>query len=172
MPEQIAFETERLAVHRIGPNDYDAMMEVYGDVELMQYVGDGSPITPEDCKRWIDITIDNYQKRGYGLFIVMSKEELGLIGFLGITHPNSQPEAEIKYVIKQSRWRQGFAQELIAGACKFAETKLRLNELIATVHPDNLASLHILAKVGFVRQPDIQHDDGSMTVLWKYSINP
>ena len=54
-------ESPRLLIRRIQPGDLDAMMAVYGDPIAMQYVDDGLPIGEADCRRWIDVTLQNYR---------------------------------------------------------------------------------------------------------------
>lgn len=162
------FTTERLQVRRIAPSDYSLMMEVYGDLELMRFVGDSTAISAEDCSRWIDITLDNYAKRGYGLMLVESLGTGQHLGFVGLTHPGGQPEPEIKYVLRKEHWRKGLAQELVAGTCAHAHGVWGLDTVIATVHPDNHVSNHILAKCGFVRRTDLENEDGSTTFLWEH----
>ena len=55
MPE-VVFETPRLVARRLEPGDRGPMLAVYGDAEAMRWVGDGRPLTAEDCDRWLDVT--------------------------------------------------------------------------------------------------------------------
>lgn len=161
------FETERMRVRRITQADYDLMFEVYSDPHLMRFVGDGSPITAEDCSRWIGITHRNYEIRGYGLFLVESRDGEHL-GFVGVTHPGGQPEPEIKYVLRQEAWGKGLAQELVAATCAHACQAWRLESIIATVHPDNAVSSRVLAKCGFVQLADRLDEDGTASCVWEF----
>lgn len=163
----MVFETRRMHVRRIVPTDLDAMMAVYADLTLMRYVGDGTAMSLEDGVRWVDITLANYEKRGYGLFLVECREGGGHVGFVGLTHPGGQEEPEIKYVIRPEFGGQGMAQELVAGTCAFGFERMGLTTIIATVHPDNAASNHILAKCGFARRPDRVEEDGAVTWVWE-----
>ncbi len=164
----MVFATDRLQVRRIERTDYDSMLEVYGDLELMRYVGDGSAITQEDCSRWIDVTLDNYRRRGYGLFVVESGEPLQHVGFVGLTHPGGRSDPEIKYVVRAKYSGNGLAQELLAGTCAHAHREWGLERIIATVHPDNQVSNHILRKCGFLRLADQVNEDGSVTFVWEH----
>jgi RimJ/RimL family protein N-acetyltransferase len=161
------FATGRMRVRRIGPLDYEAMMEVYGDLELMRYVGDSSAIAPEDCARWIHITLENYEKRGYGLFLVEALDSGEHLGFVGITHPGGQIEPEIKYVIRREHWGKGLAQELVAATCGHAHAVWNLEVVIATVHPENDVSNHVLQKTRFTRVANRVDEDGT-TVVWEH----
>jgi RimJ/RimL family protein N-acetyltransferase len=61
------FETERLRERQIDERDFDAMMRIYGDLEAMIFVGDGTALTKLSCLAWIEITANNYVTQGYGL---------------------------------------------------------------------------------------------------------
>jgi RimJ/RimL family protein N-acetyltransferase len=140
----MVFETRRMRVRRIVPTDLDAMMAVYADLALMRYVGDGTAMSLVECR-----------------------EGGGHVGFVGLTHPGGQEEPEIKYVIRPEFGGQGMAQELVAGTCAFCFERMGLTTIIATVHPDNAASNHILAKCGFARRPDRVEEDGAVTWVWE-----
>lgn len=159
--------TTRLNIRRIGPDDFEAMMSVYADLALMRYVGDSSAITAEDCARWIDITLANYAKRGYGLFLLESVEDGSLAGFIGLTHPGGQPEPEVKYVLRQGLWGQGLATEAVSELCRHARSAWGLTDVIATVASENTASHRVLAKCGFVKSEELVEADGSTTVVWR-----
>lgn len=58
----------------------------------------------------------------------------------------------IGYDINSNYWRQGFATEAINEIIKFGFDKLDLNRIGAVVFPENLASLNLLKKVGFIKE--------------------
>ena len=62
------FHTDRVACRRWLPEDFDALNRVYGDANAMRWVGEGVAITPERCKKWLEVTENNYRTRGYGMF--------------------------------------------------------------------------------------------------------
>ena len=57
------FETPRLLGRRLEPQDLEPMLAVYGDLEAMRFVGDGTALSREDCARWLAVTAENYEKR-------------------------------------------------------------------------------------------------------------
>ncbi len=159
-------ETDRCNIRRISEKDYDEMFEVYSDLELMRFVGDSSAISPEDCRRWIGITEDNYQTRGYGLFLIEDKHSKDSIGFIGLTHPDGIPNPEIKYTLKKPYWGKGLATELVSVLTRHALQHKWTSKVVATVDPDNTASHRVLLKSGFTRQPDICNGDGTITAYY------
>ncbi len=142
------FETPRLVVRRMRPDDVDALLAVYGDVDAMRWVGDGEPLAREGCARWVEVTHRNYALRGYGMFTALSRETGDVIGFGGLVHPDGQPDAELKYALRRAAWGQGLATELARGLLAYAQAPLGLARVCATAAPANTASQRVLVKAG------------------------
>ena len=81
------FETERLRCRRWLRDDLDALFAVYADPEAMRWVGDGQPITRAGCAQWLEVTLGNYARRGYGMFALEERSAGAAIGFCGLVHP-------------------------------------------------------------------------------------
>ncbi|ALO45741.1 GNAT family N-acetyltransferase [Pseudohongiella spirulinae] len=160
------FETERLCVRRWRESDLPAIFAVYSDAEAMRWVGDGSPITEEGCRQWMQITQNNYVTRGYGMCTVELKGSREIIGFCGIVHPGGQPEAEIKYAFMRSVWGQGFATEAATALLEYAFASLGIHYVIATTAPENAASHRVLLKAGMQRGELQDNEDGTQTQVF------
>ena len=167
MPEFI-FETQRLQARRIDAADLDVMLSVYGDPEVVRWVGDGEPLDRALCNKWVGITKENYATRGYGMFAVVERESGAVIGFGGLVHFGGQPEAEIKYALHRSRWGQGLATEAALALLACGASQFGLAEVIATAAPENTASHRVLLKAGMQRGALRQNEDGSLTQLFTW----
>jgi RimJ/RimL family protein N-acetyltransferase len=162
----VVFTTARLAVRCWRHSDLDAIFAVYGDAEAMRWVGDGQVITMPECERWLEVTLANYRKYGYGMFALESPADAFVIGFAGIVHPGGQQEPEVKYALRRSHWGKGFATEAVEGLLAYGAGSHALARIIATTAPDNGASHRVLMKAGFVRGALRDNDDGSQTQLF------
>lgn len=138
---------------------------MYGDAEAMRYVGDGEPITKAQCEEWIQVTHRNYAQRGYGMFALVEAENGAIIGFAGLVHPGGQVEPEVKYALLKSHWGRGFATEAVRGMLAYASER-QLARVIATVHPDNHASQHVLEKCGMGLAERRVNEDDSITLVY------
>ncbi len=143
------------------------MFSVYGDLETVRYVGDSEPITMEGCLRWVEVTDRNFEKRGYGMVALCDRTNGQVLGFIGIVHPDQQPEAEVKYAFHRDHWGKGLATEAVIGVVQWAQSACGVGEIIATVFPSNLASQNVLAKAGFHHVENSPNEDGSITQVWK-----
>lgn len=170
MDDQVT-HTRRCTVRRWRSDDINHLMAVYGDAEAMRWVGDGQPITAEQCERWMDVTQANYASRGYGMYTVELTETKQVIGFVGLVHPGGQPEPELKYAYQRNCWGAGLATEVAAGVLRYAHEELGLRKVIATAAPDNEASHRVLSKAGMRRGQLMVYEDGSRTqvFIWEGS---
>lgn len=163
------FTTERLRGRRWRADEVAALMDVYGDEEGARWVGDGLPITQDECEYWLGVTANNYTTRGYGMFALDDRgDDSQTIGFCGLVHPGQQPDAEIKYAFRRSHWGLGLASEMVPAVLAYGHSAFGLNKIIATVHPDNQASRRVLEKAGLVLETidRLDDDDDELTCLY------
>jgi RimJ/RimL family protein N-acetyltransferase len=162
------FETERLLVRRLDLHDLEALHAVYGDADAMRWVGDGKPLDRDACRRWIDVTLRNYEERGYGMSAVVSRASHATIGFCGLVHPNGQTEPELKYALAREHWDNGFASELAHGMLRYGADRFAMKRIIATVAPEHVVSLRVLAKAGMRPVERRRNVDGTETCVFEW----
>ena len=63
-------------------------------------------------------------------------------------HIQGSDEVELAFMIKQERWREGFATEAAHGIIEHARQVLGLRRLVCLVMPGNVASAGVAEKVG------------------------
>lgn len=164
----ICFRTPRLVIRRIDERDYDAMYAVYSDAEAMRYVDDGEPISPDECRRWIEVTQDNYSKRGYGMSAV-ELEGGPVIGFMGLVHPGGQEVAELKYALARAHWGKGYATEAAKGFLAHGQAQFGIERVIATTAPENTPSHRVLLKCGMVDTGTRVDQSGDETQVFEWA---
>ena len=164
----LVFDTPRLRVRRWRDADLPDLMAVYGDADAMKWVGDGRPITLEECQQWLEVTRTNYARRGYGMFAVQWRDQPGVLGFCGIVHPGGQVQAEVKYAYRRSCWGQGIASEALVGLLAYGGQRHGIGHFIATTAPENTASHRVLLKAGMRRGALRENADGTQTQLFDW----
>lgn len=178
----IVFVTPRLVARRLGAQDLDAMVAVYGDACAMRWVGDGRALSRAECARWIEVTRENERRRGYGMLALVERRAgpasasstaaaavMGeVVGFCGLVHPGGQGEPEAKYALLRTHWGRGLASEALAGLVSHGTRVWRLGGIIATVAPDHRASQRVLAKAGFAPRELRHNSDGSRTQVFAW----
>ena len=162
----LVFATDRLRIRRLEPGDVAALHAVYADAEAMRWVGDGRPLTLEQCMRWVRVTQLNYSARGYGMFTILPRDDDEIVGFCGLVHPGGQPDAELKYALKRAFWGRGYATEIATAMLRYGASVHGLSRIIATAAPENEASHRVLEKAGMRREAPRRDDDGAVTLVF------
>ena len=161
------FATARLTARRITAADVDAMLAVYGDPAVVRFVADGKPLDRARCEQWVEVTLRNYETRGYGMVALVARADGRIVGFGGLVHPGGQSEPEIKYALRRDCWGRGYATETAVALLDLAR-RLHLREVIATTDPEHVASHRVLAKAGMARGELRRNDDGSFTQMFRW----
>lgn len=160
-PPRVVARSRRLTIRHIDGRDRAALLAVYGDADAMRWVGDGSPLTDDECDRWLAVTANNYARRGYGMCAI-ELQDGSIAGFCGIVHPDDQPEPEVKYALHRDFWGRGIATEAVTALLHYATTELRLSGIIATTAPENKASHQVLRKCGLREVAPRSNADGTV----------
>lgn len=145
-------ETERLILRHLRPDDLDEFYEICGDPEIMRYVGDGQPLSREQTRHWIEKSRENYRKYGFGCLAVVAGEDGRLVGYCGLVNPTVAGEAEIVYALKKHYWGRGLMSEAAGAMLDFGFKQCGLKRVVATIDPENHASIRIVEKWGMKYQ--------------------
>jgi [ribosomal protein S5]-alanine N-acetyltransferase len=148
-----SIETSRL---RIRPFQLEDAVEqhriVYGDPEVMRYLGDGKTRTVEQSQRAMQFFIDHDQREGFSIWSVEDKTSHQLIGHCGLFHIPQTPAVEIAYGFGKDFWGKGYATEAARACLRYGFETANLDEIIGLTYPENTASQNVLRKIGMVYQ--------------------
>jgi ribosomal-protein-alanine N-acetyltransferase len=90
-----------------------------------------------------------YEKGAPAPWGVVVRETGRMIGTCGIVRFNDElTSAELGYALGQEHWGKGYATEAAIAVRDFAFRTFPLERLVAVCIPENLASAHILEKIG------------------------
>lgn len=101
------------------------------------------------ARRIIDMSEQQWSKRGLGPYAVFAKEDGRFIGRGGLLFVEHSSEVEVNYMLDPSTWGRGYAQELAAKCLEVGFGRMSLSKIIATTNPDNAPSRRVLEKLGF-----------------------
>lgn len=93
----------------------------------------------------------------------MDRDTSRAIGDAGLLVLQDYNWIDFGYRLAQPYWGKGFATEAASGWVRAAFGQFHIDRLTAFVHPENLASIRVLDKLGF-------HADGQETVMGMKSI--
>lgn len=143
--------TERTCVREIALSDLDELYRLYEGEGITDYT---EPLferkkEEEYTKSYIKYM---YYYYGYGMWIIRDRKTGNLIGRAGIEHREAEDEvmAELGYIIGREYQGMGYAQEVCRAIMEYAVSELEISELHCFIHPQNLASIHLAKKLGFL----------------------
>jgi len=141
-------ETARLILRNMTKDDYNDLAAILTDPETMQHYP--RPYDEDGVHRWINWTLDNYDKHGFGLWAVTLKETGEFIGDCGITMQPIHGEwlPEIGYHINKKYWRRGYASEAAAACIRMAFEEFGFPAVYSYMKYSNEASWRTAMKNG------------------------
>jgi RimJ/RimL family protein N-acetyltransferase len=143
-------ETPRLLLRPFGPGDAELVHQVYSDPEVMRYVATGPMATLAVTERLLH-DYDAHQRRlGYSFWAVIERTSGALIGDSGL-YRTPAGEVELGYTLGAAWWGRGYATEAASRWLSCAFDELGVSEVVALAEPANVASLHVLEKLGMRR---------------------
>ena len=153
-------ETERLRLREYTRDDFDVLYAIISDPETMAHYP--RPYDEEGTWRWINWSLDNYAKYGFGLWAAELKQTGEFIGDCGLTLQNIDGETlpEIGYHIHKKYWRQGFAKEAARAVRDWAFQNTAYDTLYSYMNHANEASRRTAMANGMKKRkeyPDAQN---------------
>jgi len=121
----------------------------FGDPVVMKFTPHGPDTTLESTIERIDHYLEHQSKYGYAKWIILERNSMKPIGDAG---PMCFPECqsfELGYRLLPGYWNKGLATEVALAWVQLRFQIPGLMNLMSFTHPENVASIRVLEKVGF-----------------------
>ena len=143
-------ETRRLRLRRITLAEADAafVLRLVNDPGWLRNIGDRNVRTLDDARRYIQKTIDMYDRLGFGSWVAQLKSTGEPIGTCGLVKREAIEDVEIGYALLPEFRGCGLAIEGARAVLSYAWEVLRLPRVAAIVTPSNVASIRVLETIG------------------------
>lgn len=134
--------TERLLLRRPRMDDLDAMFEIMSDPLAMRYWSTLPHASKEVTGPWLERMIARTEAGGEDFIIEHEGRVIGDVGAGRLP--------DFGFIIHPDYWGRGFATEASLACIAHIFRNAAATELRADVDPRNVASLRVLARLGFV----------------------
>lgn len=163
MQPEIILETPRLLLRNKVVEDAPFFLELNSDPMVTRYTGDGAFKDLNEAKKIVHYVIGQYEKYGYGRWLVIEKETGHPIGWCGLKYLEESHETDLGYRLMQKYWGKGFATEASLACLDYGFRVLNLNRIIGRAVKENVDSINVLKKTGmtFCRE-DMCHEHEAM----------
>lgn len=160
----MAIETERVLLRPFEPQDATGLFEMDSNPEVHHYLGN-NPLTGfEKAKEVVAMVIQQHKDNGIARWTAIEKSTGKYMGWSGIKlyqkeccgHINFY---EIGYRFKPEYWGKRFATETAKAALDYIFNVLKADVAYGMTHHENIASIRVLEKIGFVKTDEYMEDD-------------
>lgn len=160
----LILKTERLILRELLPSDADAMFLLDSNPNVHTYLGNKPVVSVDQCKDYIENIRNQYLKNGIGRFAVVLKENNEVIGWAGlkfITEPenNHVNFYDIGCRLQENHWKKGYGHEAGKAWLEYAFNEMKIPEIYASAHIDNVGSNTILEKISLKREGQYFYED-------------
>lgn len=146
------FVTTRLVLRKPCAADADAILTRYaGDPEVTKFLGWPIHRSIEDTRAFLSFSNDDWRRWPAGPYLIESRDDGRLLGGTGLGF-DSRETASTGYVLARDAWGFGYATEALGAMVELART-LAVTGLYSFCHCDHQASIRVLEKCGFMREP-------------------
>ena len=144
------FETERIMVRYLVPDDFESLFNMYSDPEMREFFPDGT-LDASQTKEELDWFLNGDPRDSrLGLWALIRKSDNGFVGRAGLLGWDIEGtrEIEIAYMIDKDFWRQGLGSEIACGLVRHGFAVTDASHLIALTDPLHTASIKTAQSAG------------------------
>lgn len=143
---KIIIETPRLILREFQLSDAEKMFKLNSDPEVIKYTGDPPFESVEETRDFLSQYKD-YQRNGYGRWVMIIKETNETIGWCGLKL-NEEDFVDLGFRLFRKHWNKGYASEAAKACLTYGFKTLHMDFIIGRVVRENTASVKVLEKLG------------------------
>jgi RimJ/RimL family protein N-acetyltransferase len=152
MPVPLPIESHRLLIRAfVADTDSDAMLDVYGDPEVMRFIPGGALSDIAAVREMLEIHTRAQLLRGFSFWSVVERMTGRVIGDAGFGIFAPTGDIELGYTLARDCWGRGYATEAASACLAAGLTHLAPTRIIAVVDEENTASLGVAERIGMAR---------------------
>jgi RimJ/RimL family protein N-acetyltransferase len=145
------FETDRLLISRFTLKDAPFVLKLVNEPSWIRFIGDRGIRTIDDAKDYLkNGPMKSYKQFGFGLYLVKLKIDSTPIGMCGLLRRDTLDAVDIGFAFMPKYTGKGFALEASDTVLKHAHEVMGMKRILAITSPDNIKSISLLEKQGFV----------------------
>lgn len=158
----IVLETERLVLRRIEEGDAALHDQLLNTPAVMEHLGGVKELHELEARHARSMA--SFAREGFGFMMLIEKASGELVGHAGLkrvdsAYASNQGDHEMGWVIRQDRWRRGYALEAMRAVVEWAFVSLDAPLLVALTSERNVGSWRLMEKLGMERRRDLEFID-------------
>jgi [ribosomal protein S5]-alanine N-acetyltransferase len=152
-------ETERLILREMTEDDADNLVALARNPNVTRYIPGEPPVnTREEALVVLRERIFPQYRHSVGRWACIVKATGEFIGWCGVKHLPENAEYDIGYRFLEPQWGKGYATEAARATLLFSRQHLAAERVVGRAMPENLASVHVLEKIGLVYEGEVEEE--------------
>lgn len=156
MDKNLICETNRLILRPFEITDLEDLAAVYGDAEVMRYIGTGS-LTIDETRKKLIAGMDAWRKHGFGAWAIICRTTGQFIGRTGLAHLDGTTDVHVGFVLDKRFWHRGLGYEAAIASISYGFETLKLDKIFAAARATNTSSRRLLEKLGMTFARDASY---------------
>ncbi|MFC5460332.1 GNAT family N-acetyltransferase [Massilia niabensis] len=145
----VVLQTGRLRLRHMAASDAAFMLDLLNEPSYLRFIGDRGVRTLDAARDYIlGGPADMLRRLGFSFYVVELEESGSPVGVCGLAKRDFLDDVDIGYAFASPHWGQGYAYEAASAVLAHAKNDIGLKRIVATVRPDNAASIRLLEKLG------------------------
>lgn len=158
----IVIETDRLVLRRIEEGDAEQHYRQLNTPATMEHLG--GPLELHEIEAKHARSMASFAREGFGFMLMIEKATGELVGHCGLrrldnAHAPNTGDFEIGWLVRDDRWRRGYASEAMRAVIDWAFSAHQAPYLVALTCQRNESSWRLMEKLGMRRRTDLDFDD-------------
>ncbi|WP_028744569.1 GNAT family N-acetyltransferase [Rhizobium mesoamericanum] len=147
--QHVILETPRLVAVMWEPNDAGLIQELHSMIETTRYLSGGAPWSRDKAEERLRNWFGEQARDGTTKYKILSRDDGRFVGRAGVSlFGGDRRDFELGYSLRHPEWGKGYATEIANGLADWFFGRNFAQHFIAFTHPDNIASQHVLTKIG------------------------
>ncbi len=165
MTEIPTLTTDRLILRGPQPEDFPAYAAFRMSARAK---GVGGPYTREEAAEHFATLGAQWERLGYGRWMVTDRTSGDPLGVVGILHPENWPEPELAWSLFETAEGRGIAFEAATASRAHAYGALGMTTLISLVDPANTRSVALAERLGARPEGTFDIPNHGETPVWRH----
>ncbi len=141
--------TERLMLREFRPGDAPFVVEMLNEAAFLRHIGDKRVRNEVDARAFIASgPVASYKEHGFGMLHVARTRDDEPVGMCGLLQRDNLPHPDIGFAFLADHCRRGYGLEAARAVIAHGR-EIGVGRILAVTGLDNLASIGLLASLGF-----------------------
>lgn len=159
---EAALSTARLHLRRIAGGDAEWQFRHLNDQRVMAHLGGPKSLGEIEARHAKMRAL--FESEGFGFLMMIERSSGELVGTCGIKrvdceHARNLGDHEIGWLVREDRWRRGYAAEAMRAVLGWAFATHRAPHVVALTSHANEPSWRLMERLGMERREELDFED-------------